>query len=234
MTEFCSVLSQTSLMQLLIYSSCNPERPPASGTLLRGKDTFCTCTTAQVGQLGTGCLQCSAKEKPLEIHAACTTSNVEMLTQSRQKTAPFVQSISAMAAQWKTSISGKLAQRSHILETSNLKRHCLKKACICFAAHVLQATTGPPGYNDSVCTDIRLSNNSFRYRQIFLSGFNCANQKGLCLAVTAYCSLTGFRQSSFNSLHPQPLLIHLQRIRAVHMNWSMHTEAFQQIAAISR
>lgn len=154
--------------------------------------------------------------------AAWATSNMEMLTQSRQKTAPFVQSISAMAAQWKTSISGKLAQRSCILEMSNLKRHCLKKASICFAAQVLQATTGPPGHNGSASTDIRLSNNSFRYRQIFLSGFNCANQRGFCPAATAYCSLTGFRQSSFNSLHPQPLLIHLQRIRAVHMNWSMH------------
>lgn len=119
MTEFCSMPSQTRLMQSLIYSSCVPECSPGVGTLLRGKSTFPppnTLLTAQVKQLGlragTFFLQTasSVQERELfEIRAASDRSDVEMLTRSTPRQLPTSKLFQVWPAQWKTSISGKLA-----------------------------------------------------------------------------------------------------------------------------
>lgn len=111
--------------------------------------------------------------------------------------------------QWKTSISGKLAQHGCILEMTNLKCHCLKKESICFIAEVLQATIRPPVHSKN-----RIQGHQAKQRFIYIQGldrfrFSCAKQRGFCPAAISYCSLTSFRQSSFNSLHIQSLLIHL-------------------------
>lgn len=134
---------------------------------------------------------------------------MEVLTRSRQKTASSVESISSTASTMEDQYFWKVGITQLHIRDDKLKCHCLKKESICFTAEVLQATIRPPVRNRS-----RIQGHQAKQQLIYTQGpdrfgFKCTKQRGFCPAATAYCFLTGFRQSSFNSLHVQSLLIHL-------------------------
>lgn len=138
---------------------------------------------------------------------------MEMLTQRRQRTASSVKSISSMASTmedqyfWKVGIT-----QLHIRDDKPQMPLFKKSIYLLYCREVLQATTRPPVHNRS-CIQGHQAKKWLIYtqgpRQIFLFGFNCAKQRDFCPTATAGCSLTRLRQSSFNSLHVQSLLIPL-------------------------
>lgn len=130
-----------------------------------------------------------------------------MLTKSRQKTVSSVKSISSMASTmgdqyfWKVGIT-----QLHIRDVKPQMPLFKKRIYLLYRQ-------GPPG-NHQTTSRHSIQGHQAKQRLIYIqgldgSGFNCTKQRGFCPAATAYCSLAGSRQSSFDSLHTQSLLIHL-------------------------